>query len=171
MPPPAVMPPVQGVPRAPEVPPLSVMPPAPQMPPPAVGVSPAPEMPPPSVVPPTVGTSPALGVPPVPAGVPPEAPPLLRVPDVPNVLDVPDVPDVPRAERPRQRRPSCARSPRFQLTVLQVSSRGDNTVECQLETHDSKMVTFRFDADGDAPEDIACYMVTPTWHPQLGPPT
>nr|XP_013813891.1 PREDICTED: histone lysine demethylase PHF8-like [Apteryx mantelli mantelli] len=40
-----------------------------------------------------------------------------------------------------------------------VSAPGDNTVECQLETHDSKMVTFKFDADGDAPEDIADYMV------------
>lgn len=32
-------------------------------------------------------------------------------------------------------------------------------VECQLETHNSKMVTFKFDLDGDAPEEIATYMV------------
>ncbi|XP_067171204.1 serine/threonine-protein kinase WNK3 isoform X2 [Apteryx mantelli] len=67
-----------------------------------------------------------------------------------------------KAERSRQRRASCPRpdkGARFQLTVLQVSAPGDNTVECQLETHDSKMVTFKFDADGDAPEDIADYMV------------
>nr|XP_023395109.1 serine/threonine-protein kinase WNK3-like [Loxodonta africana] len=32
-------------------------------------------------------------------------------------------------------------------------------VECQLETHNNKMVTFKFDVDGDAPEDIADYMV------------
>ncbi|XP_064359503.1 serine/threonine-protein kinase WNK3 isoform X2 [Dromaius novaehollandiae] len=67
-----------------------------------------------------------------------------------------------KAERGRQRRASCPRpdkGARFQLTVLQVSAPGDNTVECQLETHDSKMVTFKFDADGDAPEDIADYMV------------
>ncbi|XP_050572667.1 serine/threonine-protein kinase WNK3 [Cygnus atratus] len=78
--------------------------------------------------------------------------------------DVPGVPDPTTAkpDRSRQRRASCPRpdkGARFQLTVLQVSSPGDNTVECQLETHDSKMVTFKFDADGDAPEDIADYMV------------
>lgn len=33
-------------------------------------------------------------------------------------------------------------------------------VECQLETHNNKMVTFKFDVDGDAPEDIADYMVS-----------
>lgn len=32
-------------------------------------------------------------------------------------------------------------------------------VECQLETHSNKMVTFKFDTEGDAPEDIADYMV------------
>lgn len=42
----------------------------------------------------------------------------------------------------------------------QVSTSGDNMVECQLETHNNKMVTFKFDADGDAPEDIADYMVS-----------
>ena len=36
-------------------------------------------------------------------------------------------------------------------------------VECQLETHTNKMVTFKFDAEGDAPEDIADYMVTYTY--------
>lgn len=40
-------------------------------------------------------------------------------------------------------------------------------MECQLETHDSKMVTFKFDADGDAPEDIADYMVTPPRTPKI----
>ncbi|XP_030050135.1 LOW QUALITY PROTEIN: serine/threonine-protein kinase WNK3 [Microcaecilia unicolor] len=62
----------------------------------------------------------------------------------------------------KPRRASCLRlekSTRFQLTVLQVSTTGDNMVECQLETHNNKMVTFKFDADGDAPEDIADYMV------------
>lgn len=33
-------------------------------------------------------------------------------------------------------------------------------VECQLETHNHKMVTFKFDLDGDAPEEIATYMVS-----------
>lgn len=32
-------------------------------------------------------------------------------------------------------------------------------VECQLETHSNKMVTFKFDIEEDAPEDIAAYMV------------
>lgn len=41
----------------------------------------------------------------------------------------------------------------------QVSGTGDNMVECQLETHSNKMVTFKFDIEGDAPEDIADYMV------------
>lgn len=33
-------------------------------------------------------------------------------------------------------------------------------VECQLETHNHKMVTFKFDLDGDAPDEIAIYMVS-----------
>ncbi|XP_077185677.1 serine/threonine-protein kinase WNK3 isoform X2 [Paroedura picta] len=67
-----------------------------------------------------------------------------------------------KQDKNKQRRASCARAEKgtkFQLTVLQVSTSGDNTVECQLETHNNKMVTFRFDVDGDAPEDIADYMV------------
>lgn len=67
-----------------------------------------------------------------------------------------------KLEKLKLRRSSCARpdkGSRFQLTVLQVSTSGDNMVECQLETHNNKMVTFKFDADGDAPEDIADYMV------------
>ena len=31
--------------------------------------------------------------------------------------------------------------------------------ECQLETHNRKMVTFKFDLDGDNPEEIAKIMV------------
>lgn len=38
---------------------------------------------------------------------------------------------------------------------------GDKMVECQLETHNHKMVTFKFDLDGDAPDEIATYMVRP----------
>ncbi|XP_034289996.1 serine/threonine-protein kinase WNK3 [Pantherophis guttatus] len=67
-----------------------------------------------------------------------------------------------KQDKSKQRRTSCARpekGTKFQLTVLQVSTSGDNTVECQLETHNNKMVTFKFDVDGDAPEDIADYMV------------
>ncbi|XP_055079257.1 serine/threonine-protein kinase WNK3 [Periophthalmus magnuspinnatus] len=62
-----------------------------------------------------------------------------------------------------QRRSSCQKPDKvlhhFQLSMLQVSSSGDNMVECQLETHSNKMVTFKFDIEGDAPEDIADYMV------------
>ncbi|XP_072512637.1 uncharacterized protein wnk3 isoform X2 [Salminus brasiliensis] len=61
-----------------------------------------------------------------------------------------------------QRRSSYQRPERtthFQLGMLQVSNTGDNMVECQLETHSNKMVTFKFDIEGDAPEDIADYMV------------
>ncbi|XP_008288826.1 serine/threonine-protein kinase WNK3 isoform X3 [Stegastes partitus] len=62
-----------------------------------------------------------------------------------------------------QRRASCQRtekvSHQFQLSMLQVSGSGDNMVECQLETHSNKMVTFKFDIEGDAPEDIADCMV------------
>nr|XP_057941113.1 serine/threonine-protein kinase WNK3 [Doryrhamphus excisus] len=62
-----------------------------------------------------------------------------------------------------QRRASSLRpekvSHQFQLSMLQVSGSGDNMVECQLETHSNKMVTFKFDMEGDAPEDIADYMV------------
>ncbi|ELV11987.1 Serine/threonine-protein kinase WNK3 [Tupaia chinensis] len=67
-----------------------------------------------------------------------------------------------KQDRIKQRRASCPRpekGTKFQLTVLQVSTSGDNMVECQLETHNNKMVTFKFDVDGDAPEDISDYMV------------
>ncbi|XP_052614156.1 serine/threonine-protein kinase WNK3 [Peromyscus californicus insignis] len=67
-----------------------------------------------------------------------------------------------KQDRMKQRRASCPRpekGTKFQLIVLQVSISGDNMVECQLETHNNKMVTFKFDVDGDAPEDIADYMV------------
>ncbi|XP_056588418.1 serine/threonine-protein kinase WNK1 isoform X3 [Triplophysa dalaica] len=67
-----------------------------------------------------------------------------------------------RGEKPKsQRRLSCQKTEKshFQLSMLQVSNTGDNMVECQLETHSNKMVTFKFDIEGDAPEDIADYMV------------
>ncbi|XP_028969835.2 serine/threonine-protein kinase WNK2 isoform X3 [Esox lucius] len=44
------------------------------------------------------------------------------------------------------------------LSMLNVCNTGDKMVECQLETHNHKMVTFKFDLDGDAPEEIAIYM-------------
>ncbi|NXU42954.1 WNK2 kinase, partial [Drymodes brunneopygia] len=58
------------------------------------------------------------------------------------------------------------KSNRPKLTILNASTAcwrvcntGDKMVECQLETHNHKMVTFKFDLDGDAPEEIATYMV------------
>ncbi|XP_069319849.1 serine/threonine-protein kinase WNK3 isoform X2 [Eulemur rufifrons] len=86
--------------------------------------------------------------------------------DVAAVKENTNNPDNPsgngKQDRTKQRRASCPRpekGTKFQLTVLQVSTSGDNMVECQLETHNNKMVTFKFDVDGDAPEDIADYMV------------
>uniref|UniRef100_H2ZVP6 Vacuolar protein-sorting-associated protein 25 n=1 Tax=Latimeria chalumnae TaxID=7897 RepID=H2ZVP6_LATCH len=51
------------------------------------------------------------------------------------------------------------RRTRSRLRIIHVSDEGDRVVECQLHTHNSKMVTFKFDLDGDNPEDIATVMV------------
>ncbi|XP_033939631.1 serine/threonine-protein kinase WNK2 isoform X4 [Pseudochaenichthys georgianus] len=51
------------------------------------------------------------------------------------------------------------RTSKPKLSMLNVCNTGDKMVECQLETHNHKMVTFKFDLDGDAPEEIATYMV------------
>ncbi|XP_072290989.1 serine/threonine-protein kinase WNK1 isoform X2 [Eucyclogobius newberryi] len=51
------------------------------------------------------------------------------------------------------------KSSRAKLNVLSISNVGDRVAECQLETHNRKMVTFRFDLDGDNPEEIAQIMV------------
>nr|XP_045738052.1 serine/threonine-protein kinase WNK2 isoform X9 [Mirounga angustirostris] len=69
-----------------------------------------------------------------------------------------------RASRKHHRRSTRARSrqeraSRPRLTILNVCNTGDKMVECQLETHNHKMVTFKFDLDGDAPDEIATYMV------------
>ncbi|XP_069499691.1 serine/threonine-protein kinase WNK2 isoform X3 [Ambystoma mexicanum] len=61
-----------------------------------------------------------------------------------------------RSSRTRSRQEKTSRP---KLTILNVSNTGDKMVECQLETHNHKMVTFKFDLDGDAPEEIATYMV------------
>lgn len=53
---------------------------------------------------------------------------------------------------------SLTSSPLLTLN-LKVSDQNDRVVECQLQTHNSKMVTFRFDLDGDSPEEIAAAMV------------
>ncbi|KAL2100560.1 hypothetical protein ACEWY4_002321 [Coilia grayii] len=52
----------------------------------------------------------------------------------------------------RRRTRSC-------LRITGLSDKVDRVVECQLQTHNSKMVTFKFDLDGDNPEDIAAVMV------------
>ncbi|XP_078424412.1 serine/threonine-protein kinase WNK1-like isoform X10 [Cetorhinus maximus] len=51
------------------------------------------------------------------------------------------------------------KSSRPKLRILNVSNKGDRVVECQLETHNRKMVTFKFDLDGDNPVEIAVIMV------------
>lgn len=45
------------------------------------------------------------------------------------------------------------------MFLPQLSDKVDRVVECQLQTHNDKMVTFKFDLDGDNPEDIAGVMV------------
>ncbi|KAM3597805.1 uncharacterized protein V6R79_009397 [Siganus canaliculatus] len=51
------------------------------------------------------------------------------------------------------------RRARARLKITGVSDMADRVVECQLQTHNSKMVTFKFDLDGDNPEDIASVMI------------
>uniref|UniRef100_A0A4W3HTL4 Serine/threonine-protein kinase WNK CCTL2 domain-containing protein n=1 Tax=Callorhinchus milii TaxID=7868 RepID=A0A4W3HTL4_CALMI len=48
---------------------------------------------------------------------------------------------------------------RLALLSRQISDKGDRVVECQLQTHNNKMVTFRFDLEGDSPEEIAAVMI------------
>ncbi|KAM9705803.1 serine/threonine-protein kinase WNK1 isoform 12-T12 [Menidia menidia] len=69
-----------------------------------------------------------------------------------------------RSSKRHQRRSVRSRSgheklSKAKLNVLNISNRGDRVAECQLETHNRKMVTFRFDLDGDNPEEIAQIMV------------
>uniref|UniRef100_A0A096LQH5 non-specific serine/threonine protein kinase n=1 Tax=Poecilia formosa TaxID=48698 RepID=A0A096LQH5_POEFO len=54
---------------------------------------------------------------------------------------------------------SAKRHQRRSVRSRSISNRGDRVAECQLETHNRKMVTFRFDLDGDNPEEIAQIMV------------
>ncbi|XP_035261873.1 serine/threonine-protein kinase WNK4 [Anguilla anguilla] len=51
------------------------------------------------------------------------------------------------------------RRARSRLRITGLSDKVDRVVECQLQTHNNKMVTFKFDLDGDNPEDIATVMV------------
>ncbi|XP_041829622.1 serine/threonine-protein kinase WNK4 isoform X2 [Melanotaenia boesemani] len=51
------------------------------------------------------------------------------------------------------------RRARSRLRITGLSDKVDRVVECQLQTHNDKMVTFKFDLDGDSPDDIAAVMV------------
>ncbi|KAM6896967.1 uncharacterized protein wnk4a [Xenentodon cancila] len=51
------------------------------------------------------------------------------------------------------------RRARSRLRITGLSDKVDRVVECQLQTHNDKMVTFKFDLDGDNPDDIAAVMV------------
>ncbi|KAI5618032.1 serine/threonine-protein kinase WNK1 isoform X16 [Silurus asotus] len=69
-----------------------------------------------------------------------------------------------RSTKRHQRRSVRSRSrhekiTKAKLNVLNISHMGDRVAECQLETHNRKMVTFKFDLDGDNPEEIAQIMV------------
>ncbi|XP_043910624.1 serine/threonine-protein kinase WNK4 isoform X2 [Protopterus annectens] len=48
---------------------------------------------------------------------------------------------------------------RSRLRIIEIMNKGDRVVECQLLTYNNKMVTFKFDLDGDNPQDIAAVMV------------
>ncbi|KAL4640755.1 serine/threonine-protein kinase WNK1 isoform X6 [Arapaima gigas] len=61
-----------------------------------------------------------------------------------------------RSVRSRSRHEKTTKA---KLNVLNISNIGDRVAECQLETHNRKMVTFKFDLDGDNPEEIAQIMV------------
>ncbi|XP_076861426.1 serine/threonine-protein kinase WNK1 isoform X17 [Brachyhypopomus gauderio] len=61
-----------------------------------------------------------------------------------------------RSVRSRSRHDKTSKA---KLNVLNISNMGDRVAECQLETHNRKMVTFKFDLDGDNPEEIAQIMV------------
>ncbi|XP_061445943.1 serine/threonine-protein kinase WNK4 [Rhineura floridana] len=51
------------------------------------------------------------------------------------------------------------RRARSRLRITNMPDQNDRVVECQLQTYNSKMVTFKFDLDGDSPEEIAAVMV------------
>ncbi|NXL36449.1 WNK4 kinase, partial [Glaucidium brasilianum] len=52
------------------------------------------------------------------------------------------------------------RRARSRLRITNISDKNDRVVECQLQTYNNKMVTFKFDLDGDNPEEIAAVMVS-----------
>ncbi|XP_044274607.1 serine/threonine-protein kinase WNK4 isoform X2 [Varanus komodoensis] len=48
---------------------------------------------------------------------------------------------------------------RSHLRITNMPDQNDRVVECELQTYNNKMVTFKFDLDGDSPEEIAAVMV------------
>uniref|UniRef100_A0A3Q3IYT9 non-specific serine/threonine protein kinase n=1 Tax=Monopterus albus TaxID=43700 RepID=A0A3Q3IYT9_MONAL len=67
-----------------------------------------------------------------------------------------------KSERTAARRTAAKlfkRRARSRLRITGLSDNVDRVVECQLQTHNNKMVTFKFDLDGDNPDDIAAVMV------------
>ncbi|KAJ7313412.1 hypothetical protein JRQ81_004759 [Phrynocephalus forsythii] len=52
------------------------------------------------------------------------------------------------------------RRARSRLRISKMPDQNDRVVECQLQTYNNKMVTFKFDLDGDSPEEIAAVMVS-----------
>ncbi|XP_078233879.1 serine/threonine-protein kinase WNK4 isoform X2 [Pogona vitticeps] len=52
------------------------------------------------------------------------------------------------------------RRARSRLRISKMPDWNDRVVECQLQTYNNKMVTFKFDLDGDSPEEIAAVMVS-----------
>ncbi|XP_059402627.1 serine/threonine-protein kinase WNK1-like isoform X2 [Carassius carassius] len=63
-----------------------------------------------------------------------------------------------RSVRSHSRHEKMAKN-KLKLNVLNISNIGDRVAECQLETHNKKMVTFKFDLDGDNPVEIAEIMI------------
>uniref|UniRef100_A0A9J8BZT0 non-specific serine/threonine protein kinase n=1 Tax=Cyprinus carpio carpio TaxID=630221 RepID=A0A9J8BZT0_CYPCA len=63
-----------------------------------------------------------------------------------------------RSVRSHSRHEKMAKA-KLKLNVLNISNIGDRVAECQLETHNKKMVTFKFDLDGDNPVEIAEIMI------------
>ncbi|XP_039183584.1 serine/threonine-protein kinase WNK4 isoform X2 [Crotalus tigris] len=51
------------------------------------------------------------------------------------------------------------RRARSRLRITNMPNQNDQIVECQLQTYNNKMVTFKFDLDGDNPEEISAVMV------------
>uniref|UniRef100_UPI0035900027 serine/threonine-protein kinase WNK2-like n=1 Tax=Myxine glutinosa TaxID=7769 RepID=UPI0035900027 len=71
--------------------------------------------------------------------------------------------EIKHPRKPRRRvtrtRSRQERGSRHRLHILSVSDSGDKEVECQIETHNHKKVTFKFDVEADDAEDIAEHMV------------